>query len=364
MDGKTVLDTLPSIITIPLTTYCNYRTPCLICDRNVRATTSDSEIGAEVIDAVTPLLKTAKTIYLHGGGEPMYSKHFVDVIDIVDEPYAISFATNAMLLTKRRSDQFLEKGTIGTLMVSLDAATPDVFRIMRPSGDFDTVIGNVSYLTRKRDSLGLGHPTIELVMIVCHNNLCEMPAFVDLAGRIGASRVTFGHLNSGLDFTLTTADQRRWDYKEQQKFGDPLYHDTMVMKAYEKAKTGGIAMTFVGPAFIGPGAFDVDSGILDDIYPPTNVTMTSRYHKPLGSGRPPCLKPWNEAVIQPDGQVRLCCYVDVNRWSLGNILESDFMEMWNSTAMVEERRHAFARSFAKACFASQPCYFRSAPGAR
>lgn len=358
MRGETVLETLPSIITIPLTTYCNYRTPCLICDRNVRAEVSDYEISLEVVNAVRPLLKTAKTVYLHGGGEPMFSKYFKDVVDVVEEPCAISFATNAMLLTKRMSDLFLEKGKIGNIMVSLDAATPDLFRIMRPSGDFETVIRNISYLTGKRASLGLVHPTITLIMIVCQENLADLPAFVDLASRIGARQVIYGHLNDGLNFTLTTADQREFNYKEQQNFSDPVYHDAMVMEAYEKAKAKGIAMVFVGPPFVGPKAGDIDRTILDDLYPPTNSPVTSPFHKPLGNGRPPCTKPWDEVVIQPDGDVRLCCYIDINRWKLGNVLESDFMEIWNSRVMVNERTQAFSKSFAKMCLTSQPCYFR------
>jgi radical SAM protein with 4Fe4S-binding SPASM domain len=358
MRGETVLETLPSIITIPLTTYCNYRTPCLICDRNVRAKASDCEISLDVINAARPLIKTAKRIYLHGGGEPMFSKYFKDVVNVVEEPFAISFATNAMLLTKRMSDLFLEKRTIDNLMVSLDAATPDLFRIMRPSGDFETVIRNISYLTGKRDSLGLVHPTITLMMIVCQENLAEVPAFVDLASRIGALQVIYGHLNNGLDFTLTTADQREWNYKEQQNFSDPVYHDAMVIEAYEKAKVKRIAMFFVGPPFIGPKAGDVDRRILDDLYPPKNIAVMSPFHKPLGNGRPPCTKPWDEVVIQPDGDVRLCCYIDINRWKLGNVLESDFMEIWNSRAMIDERTQAYSKSFAKMCLASQPCYFR------
>lgn len=122
-------------------------------------------------------------------------------------------------------------------------------------------------------------------------------------------------------------------------------------------------MTFVGAPFVGRAAENVDRRILDDLYPPTNVAATSPYHKPLGSGRPPCTKPWDEVVIQPDGEVRLCCYMDVNRWRLGNVLETDFMDIWNSRVMLEERQRAFERSFARMCVASQPCYFRSNQGA-
>ena len=46
--GAVVLESLPPIVTLALTTFCNNRIPCVICDRNVRPACADSETSPEV----------------------------------------------------------------------------------------------------------------------------------------------------------------------------------------------------------------------------------------------------------------------------------------------------------------------------
>ncbi|MBI4949338.1 MAG: radical SAM protein [Deltaproteobacteria bacterium] len=359
-NGKTVLESLPPVVTFALTTFCNNKIPCLICDRNTRAKASDSETRGMVIEAVRPLLQTAKIVLLHCGGEAMLSRHFDEVIRSINPPTRVAFATNAMLLTNKRADLMLEKDIMSKFVVSLDASTPEAYHFMRPSSDFDTVVSNIEYYTSKARKLKREASGVSLNMTVCEANLKDVPTLVDLAVRVGATEVDYNHLNGGLDHRVKTVDGWEWDYKEQAKFKDKKFHDEMVLEAYKRAKQHGINMTFVGKPFLGPDA-DKNKAIVEELCGrvafQTNP-WSSKKHKVFAPGVPPCFKPWQETVIQPSGNVRICYFHEELRHKAGNILTTDFMELWNSDLMVKQREEFLAHAVSGICKKSQPCMHR------
>ena len=152
--GKTTVESLPAVVTFALTTFCNNMLPCVICDRNIRMRICDRECDERVIRAMAPILKTARKVLLHCGGEAMFSKHFDSVVAGVEPPTRVSFATNAMLMMRSRAERMLERDIMSRLVVSMDAATPEVYRIMRPSCKFEVVTRNVRYYTGRAKALG------------------------------------------------------------------------------------------------------------------------------------------------------------------------------------------------------------------
>ena len=364
-EGKTVLESLPPIITFALTTYCNNQIPCLICDRNTRPESSDTEVNRQIIDAAKPLLQTAQLIYLHCGGEAMLSRHYDEVISSINPPTKIGFATNAMLLTKKRADLMLERDIVAGFVISLDASTPETYRIMRPSCDFETVTKNISYYTEKMKTLNYSS-NIALNITICESNLKDVPNLVNLAQKVGASAVKFGHLNVGLTHNVKTVDGSDWDYVEQSRFADPSMHDEIIYETYERADKLKIKINFDGRPFIGPNAKEYELkikpinervGIPRVIFTP-EVKWESQLHKKMGGELPPCFKPWQETVIQPNGDIRICYFHDETQFKIGNLVEDDFMSIWNSDVMVNERTEFLAKSVSSICKKSQPCIHR------
>jgi radical SAM protein with 4Fe4S-binding SPASM domain len=362
--GKTVLESLPPVVTFALTTFCNSRIPCVICDRNTRLPEDDVNTNEQVIEAVKPLMKTAKYVLLHCGGEPMFSKHFDDVILMIGPPTRVCFATNAMLLTKARTDRLLERDIMAGFVVSMDAATPEVYRIMRPSCDFQTVIENIKYYTQKADVLGRGHSTVTLNMTLCKTNVCDAPKLVDLAVSVGAKCVDYNHLNQGLAYTVKTADGWDWNYSDQADFEDASVHNQMVLEAYKRAKNHGVRMMFVGKPFLGSGADKIDPAITNELcgivpfQESEKHVWKSEHHKLLAPAVPPCFKPWREAVIQPNGEIRECYFHELGQWKIGDILKDDFMAIRNSNVMISERQQFLKNAFSKRCAVSAPCVHR------
>ena len=363
--GKTVLRSLPAIVTYALTTHCySGKDVCLICDRNTRPASADSSATPEAIRAVTPLLKTALQVFLHCGGEAMFSPYFDDVIAMIDPPTRVRFATNGMALTPRRADHMLERDVMGGIIISLDAATPEMLRIMRPACDFEVITRNASYYTARIRALGREHAScIGLSMTVCESNLGDVPALVDLADSIGARFVEYNHLNVGLTHTVKTVDGWDWVYREQAIFSDPALHDRLLLEAYRRARARDIGIKFVGQPFIGPDKDAVDRSIRDDIiHDGSNASVsepwTSPYHALFAEGLPRCVKPWREVVIHPTGLVRACYFHDECKFAIGSIVDGDFMAIWNSPRMVAHREQFLAQGVSQMCVASHPCMFR------
>ena len=366
--GKTVLRSLPPVVTYALTTDCyKGKDICLICDRNTRPASADSSATDEAIRAVTPLLKTATHVFLHCGGEAMFSPYFDEVIGMIDPPTRAVFATNGMALTAKRADLMLERDVMGKIMISMDAATPEMLRIMRPACDFETISKNTAYYTKKiRDLHREPMSSVVLGMTVCEANLRDVPALVDLAEKTGARFVEYNHLNAGLNHTVKTVDGWDWDYTQQAAFTDPVLHDTLLLKAYARAKAKDIKMTFVGQPFIGPEKDAIDRTIRNGIShhasaaanPNAVDPWVSRHHPVYSSGIPSCVKPWREVVIQPTGVVRACYFHDEVALSVGNIVKSDFMAIWNSPKMIEHREQFLSQGVSNMCLASHPCMFR------
>lgn len=362
-EGKTVLESLPPVVTLALTTFCNNRFPCLICDRHTRPAGVDCEVTDEIIAALEPVLKTALYVLLHCGGEAMFSRYFDKMMTMIDPPTRVSFATNAMLMTPERANLMLQRDIMAGIVISLDAATPEVYRIMRPSGKFERVIENIKYYTHRAKELGRDKSKVTLNMTLCEANVEDVPKLVDLALEVGAVGVDFNHLNAGNFHKVATVDGLEWDYVEQSQFKDPSRHDRLIIEAYHKAKANDIHIMFVGKPFISSDT--IDSEIEKDLLGTVAFQETeediwkSPFHRMLAPDVPSCFKPWKETVIQPDGDIRVCYFHDQGEWAVSNILHTkDFMSIWNSETMVAEREAFLQTCFSRRCASSAPCLHR------
>ena len=357
-EGKTILSSLPPVVTLGLTSFCNNKIPCVICDRNTRITAGDSHINHDVLERANPLIRTASYLILHSGGEPLLPKYFNEIVEMVRPPTRITFATNAMLLTAIRADLMLSRDIMAAFTVSMDAATPEIYRIMRPSCNFETVKRNVAYYTRQAKKLGREKSKIFLNMTLCETNVEDVPALVDLANELGASLVEYNPLNPGLTHVVERVDGKEWNYLHESQFKDPIRHDELILEAWDRANKTGIKMVVNGKPFIGPDAEKLkeiaQSMKVTPFLEEGEVEWKSAFHTSFHPSLPPCYKPWQEVMIQPTGEVRLCCYYEM-RFAISNIKDYDFFQIWNSEEMVAERKHFLSKGVSPVCHAIEPC---------
>ena len=170
-------------------------------------------------------------------------------------------------------------------------------------------------------------------MTVCRTNLDDVPKLVDLAVELGARSVSYQRLNAGLDYTARTVDGGYWNYVGESQL-DPARSDAAVREAFRKAKAAGIAASFIGKPFISQESPEAG---------PAGAERAASAEPPPGAREnaasvQACMKPWRELSVMPDGEARICCYHDYPRCSIGNVLDGDFMEIWNSPRIVARAR--------------------------
>lgn len=87
------------------------------------------------------------------------------------------FATNGLLLDGDRARALIDEG-VSKVMISLDAATPETFQIMRSSKEFDRVTQNIRDFIALRNSLGRRFPLVRVNFVQTKKNIHELDQFV------------------------------------------------------------------------------------------------------------------------------------------------------------------------------------------
>ncbi|GAB6038255.1 hypothetical protein JCM15519_28140 [Fundidesulfovibrio butyratiphilus] len=89
------------------------------------------------------------------------------------------------------------------LAVSVDAAEPRTYTLLRRGGDWNRLLERLAFLGARR----LEHPSMRLAlrMIVQEDNLDQMAAFADLARSFHADRIVFSALDN-----WGTRDESTW----------------------------------------------------------------------------------------------------------------------------------------------------------
>jgi len=356
--GDCRLDTLPPIVTLALTSRCNATPPCVICDRNTRPTSADADLTLEVLRAALPHVQTAKYLLLHCGGEPLLSPLFDAALDAASPAATVGFATNAMLLTEKKTVSILARKSDVQFIVSLDASREETYRIMRPGCVFETATRNVATYCARARELGRENNLVILNMTLCESNLEDVPGLVDLAQRLGAQGVKYNRLNPGPGHETRCSADRVWSYAREAVFSDSARHDALLYEACVKAREAGLRVLLHGDLFIGPQATELAERVRDLVDDPLceeGQQWSSRFHAVLHPDCPPCRKPWAETCIDPNGDVRVCYFHDRRRWTLGNILENDFKSLWNGEEMIRDRAAFMRQGVSPRCRMSSPC---------
>jgi radical SAM protein with 4Fe4S-binding SPASM domain len=134
--------------------------------------------------------------------EPLLSPHLPDIIaqgrslGLID----VMFNTNGLLLTREKSRDLIESG-LTRLMISVDAAAEETYRLMRPGGDFRLLESNILEFLALRREMGRRLPVLRLSFCVTRLNQAELVPFLDKwSGRADFFSVQkYGRFSPSLD---------------------------------------------------------------------------------------------------------------------------------------------------------------------
>lgn len=144
---KEVLTARPLKIAICPSTYCNYN--CIMCDHG---RSPRRELPEAIWDDLTEHLPFLSSLTLLGG-EPLanpLAMKFMRAFDVARFPDChVDLVTNGSLLTEQTL-RHLRRVTFGDITVSLNAGTPEVYKLVQRGIAFDEVLANVDRLMEMR----------------------------------------------------------------------------------------------------------------------------------------------------------------------------------------------------------------------
>jgi MoaA/NifB/PqqE/SkfB family radical SAM enzyme len=226
-----------------------------------------------------------KCIQLSNYGEIFLNPELKDIIKYAFLKKIKLSATNGVNLNVAGNEvlECLVKYEVRSLLVSLDGATPETYRIYRRGGNFDAVIKNIKKINEYKKQYGKRYPELSWQFIIFGHNYRE----------IGAAREMARKLNMG--FRL--------------KFNNTRDYSPIEDKAAKRK-------------------IEEDAGVVF----PGNAQRKYRANRIMY----PCLQLWIEPQINWDGKLLGCCS---NKWGdFGNVFKSSLKECLKSEKYIYAKK--------------------------
>lgn len=136
-----------------------------------------------------------KELILIGGGDPFSSPHTREWMNEgISIPDKITIWSNGILLTKKRWEALNEntRTRIKSIEISIDAAEPFTYHVIRGGGDWDILMENLRFVSSLRKENIIDNFRINFV--VQAGNYKEMVPFVKLGESLGVDDIYFSRL--------------------------------------------------------------------------------------------------------------------------------------------------------------------------
>lgn len=179
---------LPLNLLVEVTSKCNLS--CRMCNIH-HDSKSGIVISEDLLESTFKLAKAAKAVSPFGLGEPLIHPDIVRIVGRYKADGAfVGLVTNGMLLTERISRGFIEN-RLDQLVVSVDAADPDLFAKIRKGADLQKISDNITTLNHLKKTLHAGNPSLALNVVVQSANFSQLPQIIHLAEKWDIHFITF-----------------------------------------------------------------------------------------------------------------------------------------------------------------------------
>jgi len=183
----------PQCVILEVTNICNLRCPnCTNKDMQRKRGFMELETYKKTIDECVTLGVDNVCIT---GGEPTLHPQLIDQVTYAKTRgiKSLTIITNAQLLTPLISEKLIKDG-LDALDVSIDAATPKIYKKMRPPGSLEIVEENLEALIKLKKEMKNSKPRLTVKFIKEPTNADEVDLFRQKWGNLADEIfVTFLH---------------------------------------------------------------------------------------------------------------------------------------------------------------------------
>lgn len=300
----------PSYIEIEVTTRCNMK--CIMCEHTYW-NEPEKDMSFKEFRYIIDQFPRLKWVGLTGIGESFLNKDFMRMLEYVkSRSVLVEIYDNFHFLDKEIAQELIWL-KIDSIYASIDAATKKTYEKIRLGGDFDKVIKNVREFLDLKRKYGVPLTTFNFHYIIGKLNIQEVLSYLDLVYSLAKG------LEVNVQFT-----RMLHKYKEAEDLFVEM-DDKLIEEVGKKAKALGIGIFW-------------------------NANI--RRPKPSPDR---CIE-WTMPFIFVTGDVIPCCAGnEANRrdfqkeYSLGNIFEKSFKEIWNGKKYRELRKSLYKGKFPFVC---------------
>jgi MoaA/NifB/PqqE/SkfB family radical SAM enzyme len=314
----------PVCLYLEVTNRCNL--PCTTCPRTFEELEPEKDMAWDMFTSIVDQFQSVKRVVLHGVGEPMMVKDLPRMVSYLKaRGVYVLFNTNGTLLKTKKSRELIEAG-LDELRVSLDAAEAGAYAKIRGRDMFDAIVRNLKGFLGLKQEMGVEHPRVSLWLTGLKETIEQLPAFIEVAHRIGVKEV---HLQRLVYFPEGQGMARPSSSLFESIDGAERVHlDQAKARAHE-----------LGVFFDASGASEPEESLTRDV-----------------NGKPwsMCRRPWSLMYFTAHGRALPCCIAPFSMhgydsFTLGDANAQSLPEIWNGPAYRQFREELLSEKPPSAC---------------
>lgn len=172
-------------------------------------------------DRIIDALRGAERVEVTGSGDPFASKSFRRLLQRINRDefprLRITIMSNGQLMRRSEWPKFEHlHGMIDAVNISVDAAQPETYRVLRRGGELDDLIPNLHFIGELRARGNITH--FRLCFVVQQQNYREMTEFYELARQAGADEVHYQMLHDWGTMPAAQLNRQRVHLAEHPEF--------------------------------------------------------------------------------------------------------------------------------------------------
>jgi MoaA/NifB/PqqE/SkfB family radical SAM enzyme len=310
-DRSSFADTPPVCLYLETTNRCNLL--CETCPRTFETLEPPADMSWELFTRIVDQVPNVQRVVLHGVGEPMLVKDLPRMIRYLkDRGTYVLFNTNGTLMQVKRFQELIDTG-LDELRVSLDAADRESYARVRGKDFFNRIVRDVGKFIAYQKQVGATTPRVSLWLTGLKETVDQLPAFVQLAAKMGVTEVHLQRLVfDEVGYGLASAEHSLFESTQEEE-----------RVAIEAAQAIGAAL---GVTLDASGATE------------PGISLKRQDDRAWAT----CRRPWSLMYFTAHGRALPCCIAPFSvrgysNYTLGDASQQDLREIWNSPAYRDFR---------------------------
>jgi MoaA/NifB/PqqE/SkfB family radical SAM enzyme len=203
---------------------CNLSCPSCRTTLVLARKEEQDRLNAMFETVMLPLLRDARRVKITGSGDPFASAHYRHILKRLSRrelPHLkVQLQTNGLLLDRRAWEELELDGLVESVWVSIDAARPETYAIVRRGGSFDRLMENFGFLAALRRQGQIRQ--LRLDFVVQALNFREMPGAVEIARAFSFDAIYFQMIRNWGTFTVAEYDRHFIGAPDHPDYGEFL----------------------------------------------------------------------------------------------------------------------------------------------